>query len=135
MFARAMFLPALIAAIVGLIPIIPTIDVTTVSTSSNVAASIIPSIPDRTFTPVSAIFILSSFALSALYKTAISGLNSRICFSINSTLEPAASTLILSSSVLFLTISSVCVPIEPVEPRTAIFFIVSPNQSIISEST
>src|SRR5699024_1602944 len=50
------------------------------------------------------------------------GENSRICFSSRSILLPAASA-VTSISLFSLTTSRVCVPMEPVEPSMAIFFI------------
>ena len=52
------------------------------------------------------------------------GLNSLICFSRRSILFPAASA-VTSRSPFVLTISNVCVPIDPVDPKIAIFFIVT----------
>ena len=61
-------------------------------------------------------------ALAAVHMPAIRGRNSRICFSIFSALVPAASADTLTSGFRRTT-SSVCVPMEPVEPNIAIFFI------------
>ena len=123
LLARAMVFPALIAAMVGRMPIIPTIAVTSTSASGRVAASIKPSMPQATFTSVSFILARKSSAASLLHITASFGANSLICFSISSTFLPAASAT-TDKSALFLTISSVWVPMEPVEPKIAIFFIV-----------
>ena len=122
LFANAIFFFAFITAIVGLIPIIPTIAVTTTSTSSNVEISISPSIPETTLTLRSDIIVLSSFALTSSYTQTILGINSLICSS-NKTTLLFADKEITFKSLFFLTISRVCVPIEPVEPNIAIFFI------------
>ena len=111
-------MPAFIAAIVGMSPLIPTTPVTTVSAFPAVAASISPSLPPTIFVFVSAAFIFSSFALSSFATHTISGSNSRSCASSISIFEYAlsAATGILYSRAT----SSVCVPIEPVEPSTDI---------------
>ena len=124
LFARAISFPASMAAMVGRIPIMPTTAVTTIWASGSQAASIKPSIPLTTFTSRSLIRRLSSLAASSFQRQAIFGWNSRTCFSKSSTLEPAASAVI-PMSWLYLAISSVWVPMEPVEPRTEIFFIIT----------
>ena len=122
LLASAISLPALIAAIVGLMPIIPTTAVRTISAVLITAVSIRPSIPVTILTSVSLTFIFNSSAFFSLYTHTTCGLNSLICFSNISMLLPAARLTTFKSSFA-LTISRVCVPIEPVEPRTAIFFI------------
>ena len=117
-----MSLPASIAAMVGRIPIIPTMAVTRISDSGCAATSRSPSIPDTIFTSRSAVRILSSFAFSSVHTAASGGRNSLICLSSRSILEPAANAVI-SRSPLFLATSRVCVPMEPVDPSIAIFFI------------
>ena len=124
-----MSFPASMAAMVGRIPIIPTIAVTKVSDSSIVAISNNPSIPQRIFTSTSATLALKSSQAFSLHIAAKRGLNSRICCSINSTLLPAAKAT-TCKSLFSLTISNVWVPIEPVDPNTAIFFILSFLSSI-----
>ena len=91
------------------IPIMPTTAVTTISAFGSVAAAIRPSMPEKTFTSRSFTLSFSSFAFSSLHRQAISGLNSRICFSISSTLEPAARAVTLIS-LLYLTTSNVWFP-------------------------
>ena len=122
LLARAISFPALIAATVGLIPSIPTIAVTTISASLCVATATRPSIPDNTSILRSAILSLRALALSSLPQDTRLGLNFLICFSNKSILEPQdiATT---SRSFFSSTIESVCVPIEPVVPRIAIFLI------------
>lgn len=112
-------LPAEIAAMVGRIPIIPTIAVTRISISSMAASVRSPSMPQSTFTGRSATLSFKSLAASSVHITASCGRNSRICCSIRVTLVPAARA-VTCRSLLFLTISSVWVPIEPVEPSTPI---------------
>ena len=122
LLASAICFPAVIAAIVGRIPIIPTIAVTKISTSGSVDTSISPSIPDTIFTSRSLTLSASSFARSSLQTATTFGANSRICASSRSILFPAASPD-TSISLFSLTTSNVCVPMEPVEPKIAIFFI------------
>ena len=102
----------------------PTMAVTKTSICSITAISRRPSMPWRTFVPVSATFFFNSSAASGAHITAYWGENSRICLSISRTLLPAARAVTCKSSLLR-TISSVCVPIEPVEPKIPIFFISS----------
>ena len=78
--------------------------------------------PQRTRTGRSFTLARSSRAASSVHITAVAGKNSRICFSIRATLVPAASPFTARSG-FSLTISSVWVPMEPVEPRIAMFFI------------
>ena len=122
LLASAISLPASMAAMVGRIPIMPTTAVTTISASSAAAASISPSIPEVIVTGRSETFSFSSLAFSSLHTQATLGLNSRICCSRSSILLPAARETTLISE-LARTTSRVCVPMEPVEPRTAICFI------------
>ena len=126
LLARAMFFPASIPAIVGRIPIIPTIAVTKISVSGIVAISISPSIPATTFTGKSEILTRSSLAFSSDQTATVFGENSRICSSSKEILFPAAIPT-TSMSLFALTTSNVCVPIEPVEPKIAIFFIFIPH--------
>ena len=58
------------------------------------------------------------------------GLNSSICFLINSIFEPQESAIILKSSFSFEITSNACVPIEPVEPKIVMlrFIILSIEQ-------
>ena len=122
LLASAISLPALIASIVGRIPIIPTIAVTSISASSRVDTLRSPSMPDTTCVSVSAIRTLSSRAFSSDHTAASFGANSLICFSRRAILFPAASPQTLISPFSLAT-SRVWVPIEPVEPKIAIFFI------------
>ena len=122
LFASAISLPASMAAIVGRMPIIPTIAVTSISLPSICAISRSPSIPLTTFVPVSRIRLFSSSAFSSAHTPTSLGWNSRICCSSNVILFPAARAS-TSISLFSLTTSRVCVPIDPVDPSIAIFFI------------
>ena len=122
LLASAIVLLCSIAAIVGLIPIIPTIAVTSTSASSQTAVSNSPSIPQTTRTGRSDSLSLRSFAASSDHIAASPGRNSLTCRSIRFTLVPAANAATCRSGS-FRTISSVCVPIDPVHPSIAIFFI------------
>ncbi len=122
LFARAIFFPLSIAATVGLTPTIPMMAVTKYSYPSMEAVSRMPSIPERTSTSRSRTLVLRSAAASSSHMTARLGRNSRICASIRSTLRLAQSAT-TSISFCSLATSSVCRPIDPVEPKMAIFFI------------
>ena len=122
LFARAISFPASMAAMVGLIPIIPTMAVTNTWLWGKTAISSKPSMPERILTFVSETLARRSAAASSDHMHTARGWNSRICSSILSTLLPAARATACKSG-LFRTISSVWVPMEPVEPKTAIFFI------------
>ena len=124
LFARAISLPARIASIVGRIPSIPTIAVTRISVPGMAASSRSPSIPDTTFVSVSWIFCARSSAAFSSQTAASFGENSLICSSSFSMFLPALIPR-TSISLFARTTSSVCVPIEPVEPKIAIFFIVT----------
>ena len=121
LFARAIFFFAFIASIVGSSPEIPTTAVTTVSSPSAVAVSIRPSFPCTTFISVSASLIFKSLAFSSSVRHTVFGLNSLACFSIKSIFE-CADIASIFIPLYSRAISRVCVPIEPVEPNTAIFF-------------
>ena len=122
LLAKAMSFPASMAAMVGLIPIMPTIAVTNTWLWGKDAISSSPSMPERIFTSRSATRTRRSSAASWVHMQAARGLNSRICSSIFSALLPAARATTRRSGWLR-TISSVWVPMEPVEPNIAIFFI------------
>ena len=124
LFASAMSFPASIARIVGTMPIMPTTAVSTISAEAIVAASINPSLPETIRTSISASSVFKSPASFSLPMQTSSGLNSRACAASSLTLVPAASAATLISLFLLIT-SSVCVPIEPVEPSNEIVFIFS----------
>ena len=111
----------LMASIVGLRPAAPTIPVTTVSAVLTVAASRIPSSPN-TISGMSAhpAAIKRSFncaAASAVAMEATFGLYFRTCLANSSTFVPADSASMTKLSGQASTISSVCVPMDPVDPR------------------
>ena len=123
-----MSLPAFIAAIVGTIPIIPTTAVTTVCASGYTAASVSPSMPYTILTSRSAMLTASSFASCSSATLTSFGPNSLIWASSSFILLPAANATI-SISLFLRTTSSVCVPIDPVDPSTEIFFTSVSNPS------
>ena len=125
LFASAISFFALIASIVGRIPIIPTIAVTRISTSGSVEISINPSMPLTTFTSRSLTDSFNSEADFSSQTATAFGANSRICFSKSTILLPAANAA-TCKSLYSLTTSNVWVPIEPVDPNTAIVFIKNP---------
>ena len=124
LLASAMSFPALIASIVGRIPIIPTTAVTRISVFFIVATSRSPSMPATIFVSVSATLTRNSSAFSSDHTATICGWNFLICSSNILILLPAASPS-TSISPFSLTTSRVCVPMEPVEPKIAIFFILT----------
>ena len=126
LFASAMSLPASIAASVGSRPTMPTTAVTTISAPLSAAQAVRPSMPESTRISVSASLILSSRAASSSNAHTILGCSARACssskfmrlFVVNATTSASTDGKI----------STVCVPIDPVEPKIAIFFIsVLPN--------
>mmetsp|Transcript_6701 Transcript_6701/g.19622 ORF Transcript_6701/g.19622 Transcript_6701/m.19622 type:complete len:233 (-) Transcript_6701:318-1016(-) len=128
LFARQMSLPALIAATVGWRPAHPTMPVTVASTEGKAATSHIPSTPaaiSGTYPPSSDLIdpkaSLSSPTLVSLIDTS-SGLNSLIWSRRSSTLLPALKAFTSKLSGCSRQMSSVCVPMEPVQPRMDIGF-------------
>ena len=124
LLASAIVFFARIAATVGRRPIIPTTAVTSISDSGITAAASRPSIPLTICTGRSRTFARSCAASASSQTAASFGRNSRIWRSRRRIFLPAVSAQTLIS-FCSLTISSVCVPIEPVEPRIAICFIFS----------
>mmetsp|Transcript_33644 Transcript_33644/g.43190 ORF Transcript_33644/g.43190 Transcript_33644/m.43190 type:complete len:230 (-) Transcript_33644:252-941(-) len=136
LLARAISLPPLMASMVGRRPAHPTIPVTTVSASSTAATAQIPSFPamivgiSDSFMPC---FDSASFRAgieSGEDTEAIFGLNCATCFENNSTLLPADRPMTSKCSGFSSQISSVWVPIEPVDPRRLIFFLKPSTPSI-----
>ena len=121
LLASAIFLPLSIAATVGRTPTMPMMAVTKYSNPSMEATSRSPSMPVRIFTSRSRTRSRRSFAAASSHMTATPGRNSRICSSISPTLCLAQSA-VTSMSPCCLATSSVCRPMEPVEPKIAIFF-------------
>ena len=122
LFASAMSFPASMAAMVGRMPSMPTIAVTKTSAFSSQATAINPSMPNSTGMSRSLMRSASSFAFSSVFTAARTGLNSRICRSSRSILSPADNAVTFISCCARTT-SSVWVPMEPVEPKIAIYFI------------
>ncbi len=116
LFASAMRFFARMAQSVGRRPIMPDTAVTTVSASGSAAAASRPSMPLRTVIFISASRAFNSCAAASSYKTASSGQNSRHCAASASTSVFAVSAATRTPSVC--ATSSVCRPIDPVEPRT-----------------
>mmetsp|Transcript_58805 Transcript_58805/g.143844 ORF Transcript_58805/g.143844 Transcript_58805/m.143844 type:complete len:232 (+) Transcript_58805:1054-1749(+) len=123
LLANAISFLSLMASIVGWRPAAPTIPVTTVSAESTVAQARIPSSPCM-ISGRSDLGMLassnkstSSCAACGVAKDATFGLNLRTCSAMSLEFVPAdnASTTKLSGQTS--TMSSVCVPIEPVEPN------------------
>ena len=122
LFASAMSCPVFMASTVGTIPSIPTTALTTIRASATVAARTSPSAPKQISYRKSGVRSLSSDTdFSSATQTSF-GLNSLICSAKAFILRPAARAT-TSISLLFLTTSKVWVPMEPVEPKTDIFFI------------
>ena len=126
LLARPMRFPARMAANVGFKPTMPTTAVMTQSTCGSVAASIRPSSPHVTLVGRSAIATCSCAAASGLAITASSGINSRHCCAMRSTLEDAVSAATRTPS-RFLIMSRLCRPMEPVEPKILIHFFIKSN--------
>src|SRR5881397_3453574 len=122
LFARAMNLPALIAASVGTSPAPPTMAEMTRSASGSVAACMSPSVPFRivVFRPLHRARRRSAAAGSAMATTA--GENVRTCSSSLSTLLAAVRPTAWNFSGNLLMMSRVLVPMDPVEPRMTIRF-------------
>ena len=119
---KAMVFFAFIAERVGFNPAKPTKAVNTMSMSSNSTTSSIDFEPAKTLIKVSfkACFTNSYFVWSAI--TTAFGSNSNACCINKSAFVPAVSTSTANSSLCSLTISKVCVPIDPVEPSKAMCF-------------
>ena len=116
-----------IASNVGTRPIIPTIAVRSTSISGSDDIVFNPSIPLNTSMLISLGIIFFSFcADSSLYTATYFGLNSFICSSNNSMLLFADIAITSNLSLCSLTTSSVCFPIDPVDPRIDILFIIVP---------
>mmetsp|Transcript_2138 Transcript_2138/g.4924 ORF Transcript_2138/g.4924 Transcript_2138/m.4924 type:complete len:278 (-) Transcript_2138:96-929(-) len=124
LFASAMSFPALIASTVGRRPAQPTMPVTTTSASPYLATSAMPDSPNTNsgiFPLYPDIASFSSFSVSSFFTETILGLNFLICSERRPTLVPAAKPSIENVSGRYSTMSSVCVPIEPVDPSRLIF--------------
>mmetsp|Transcript_1524 Transcript_1524/g.2069 ORF Transcript_1524/g.2069 Transcript_1524/m.2069 type:complete len:242 (+) Transcript_1524:919-1644(+) len=121
LLARAISFLSLMASIVGLSPAAPTIPVTTVSADEIVAASKIPSSPWTMSGILEHPFFtnnsFNSLAASGVESDATLGLYFMTCSAMSSTFVPAlkASTSKLSGQTS--TMSNVCVPMLPVDPK------------------
>mmetsp|Transcript_1093 Transcript_1093/g.3085 ORF Transcript_1093/g.3085 Transcript_1093/m.3085 type:complete len:224 (-) Transcript_1093:89-760(-) len=125
LLARAMVRPSLMASIVGSRPAQPTTPVTTVSAPSATATAVWPSGPvtiSGAGTPNSERRLLSSPSFSAAARPTTDGLNSAICCARSSTLEPAEMETTWKWSGYSRQMSRVCVPMEPVDPSSAMCF-------------
>mmetsp|Transcript_690 Transcript_690/g.1482 ORF Transcript_690/g.1482 Transcript_690/m.1482 type:complete len:309 (+) Transcript_690:752-1678(+) len=126
LFARAISFFNLIASIVGFSPAAPTIPVTTVSAESIVAAARIPSSPCIIIgileSPTSSKLDFTSRAASAVAIETIFGLYFKTCSVMSFELVPADNASITKLLGQASTISSVWVPIDPVDPRREILF-------------
>ncbi len=119
LLAKAMSLPARMAATVGARPLYPTVAVTTVSMSSRDMASSMARLPAAVAMPSGASASCSSEYRDSSAMMARAGRTSRACSMSTSTRCPAANTLTVRSPSEARTTSNVCVPIDPVEPSTA----------------
>ncbi len=124
LFASATSFLASMNLIVGTRPAMPTAALTTRSTFAPVHMFIAFAAPETMMVPVPLVLSLRSSSLLLSITAAACGANFLICSASSSTLElhTRASTLALPSSA---TTSRVWVPMEPVEPYTAILFISS----------
>ena len=122
LLARSIRFLAFMASIVGTRPTFPTTEVSVISASLWHDISLSESSPAITSVSVSARADLRSayFVLSQMQT--VWGLNFLACISSNPTLELAESATMLIPPSAEAT-SRACVPIEPVEPKTAMFFI------------
>ena len=126
LFASAICFLALSAVKVGLRPTMPTTEFKTISTLSSSVRAQRPSMPLYTFTLRSRTAARSLEAASKSKTATACGLNFRICSSRSRILEWAASASTLTacspSFCIQRTTSSACVPMDPVEPSKANFF-------------
>ena len=125
LFASAIVRPSLIASIVGKRPATPTTPVTTVSAPGATAAAIWPSGPvtiSGIGAPAALISSRSCASFSAAASPTTFGLNSIACCASSSTFAPAEIEMTSKASGYSRQMSSVCVPIDPVEPSSAMCF-------------
>ena len=123
LLANAMVLWAWMAWTVGRSPAKPTIAVRTISMFSFSTTSQRACSPLYTLMSVSANASLTWLYLSVSAMTTVSGENSRACCMSRSALLPAVSVWASKRSLCCRMTSKACVPMLPVEPRMAIFFI------------
>ena len=118
-----MFFFALIAFIVGVKPAYPTRAVSTTSMFSPSTISSKDFLPANTFIPKLKRASLTSLYLSSFVITTIFGINFFDCSIKRVALLFAVKTSTPKRSGCSEITSSACVPIEPVEPRIAMFFL------------
>mmetsp|Transcript_210 Transcript_210/g.921 ORF Transcript_210/g.921 Transcript_210/m.921 type:complete len:232 (-) Transcript_210:136-831(-) len=126
LFASAMSLPALMASTVGCRPAQPTMPVTTVLHSEWRATSMAPSSPHMisgASEPMSPSSRLKSSTRSAEPTLTSLGLKARVCSARSATLRPALSALTSNLSGCSAQMSSVCVPMDPVDPSSEMVFL------------
>ena len=124
LFAIAISLPERMAATVGRIPHRPINELRSMSASDSSATVVTASSPISTRVSVSDTRIRNSSPASRSTTATSFGENSRICSSKSFMFEYAASAVM---GIFFSRATSiVCVPIDPVEPKSASFFMVSP---------
>ena len=118
LFASASTLPATSASKLARSPAAPTSEFTTTSTSSARTRSHTASIPAPTETPSGARATARAAAASSPSATRVTP-NARACSISSVSRVPAASVTMRTLSGWRRATSSVCVPIEPVDPSTA----------------
>mmetsp|Transcript_9984 Transcript_9984/g.31281 ORF Transcript_9984/g.31281 Transcript_9984/m.31281 type:complete len:213 (+) Transcript_9984:663-1301(+) len=126
LLARQMSLPALMASTVGCSPAQPTMPVTTAEASECRATSTAPSSPHTisgASSPMSPSAALSSGTSASDPTLTSRGLKALVCSASSDTLRPADSADTSNLSGCSATMSSVCVPIEPVEPSSEMVFL------------
>ena len=123
LLASAIDLPALIAASVGSRPAPPTIAEITRSAFGIVAVCTRPSAPPRTLVGSPLHRTRSCWAAASSDIATMAGPKVRTCSSSLSTLVPAVIPITWNLPGNFETMSSVFVPIDPVEPKITSFFI------------
>ena len=129
LLARAMSIPASMAASVGRSPTMPETAVSSISAESQVATAMSPSMPESTSMSGNSAWIrfLRSKAASGSITPTSAGWYRRICSSRASISLKQEILTTFSSSGNSSTTDSACVPMDPVEPMILIFFIVSPR--------
>ena len=124
LFARAIIFPAFMAERVGASPLKPTMEATTISILSAFTSSQTESIPANTFMSLSWSASATSRYLSGLQITTQPASNSIAWRISSSLLLLAVRSSTWKRSGCWRTTSSVCVPMEPVEPSIAILLFI-----------
>ena len=127
LFARAMVLPASMAATVERNPLKPTIEVSTMSISEDPTRSHTDCIPANTFIIRGCKASATLAYRDSLHITTLLASNSSACSMSRSALLLATMSSKLKRSGCCLSTSSACLPMDPVEPSiaTPLFFIMS----------